>query len=150
MYKSTKVIDGFSTCFRQHGATDSHCSYLHGYALKFKITFYTHVLDSNNWVMDFGFTKEQYMPNITWKQWFSYMFDHTTIIAQNDPKKELFEKMQQEDLIQLRVVDKVGCEAFAKLVADTLNNWLKHTERGVFIESVECIENEKNSAIFIY
>ena len=39
IYKSTKIIDGFSTCFRQWKATHSHCQYLHGYSISFKLIF---------------------------------------------------------------------------------------------------------------
>ena len=38
-FTSTKLFDGYSTCFRQWKATDTHCSYLHGYALSFRVWF---------------------------------------------------------------------------------------------------------------
>ena len=36
---SIKLFDGYSTAFRQWRATHSHCKYIHGYALKFKVWF---------------------------------------------------------------------------------------------------------------
>ena len=55
-YRSTKIYDGFSTCFRQWKAVDTHCQYLHGYSISLKIT-YEGDLDGRNWVVDFGRAK---------------------------------------------------------------------------------------------
>ena len=32
-FKSTKLFDGYSTCFRQWKAEGTHCKFLHGYAM---------------------------------------------------------------------------------------------------------------------
>jgi len=149
-YQSTKVIDGLSTCFRQWRAK-SHCSKLHGYALNFKITFETDSLDSNNWVVDFGFLKSGLVHNkYTFKEWFAYMFDHTTIIADDDPEREVFTALNESKIIDLRFSEKVGCEAFANLVYNYINNNLDEISQNpqLKVKSVECIENEKNSAIY--
>lgn len=152
MYQSTKVIDGFSTCFRQWRA-ESHCNQLHGYALKFKLIFEADTLDSRNWVQDFGFTKQEiefssgYRPG-TVKDWFNYMFDHTTLVSNDDPKLSWFQDMNNELIIDLRILPHVGCEAFAKYVFDFIETNLKLYKGRVRLKSVECIENEKNSAIF--
>lgn len=150
MYQSTKVVDGFSTCFRQWKA-NSHCNQLHGYALKFKLTFQSETLDNNNWVMDFGFLKSPlfFSTNLrkTFKDWFSSRFDHTTIIASDDPHLKMFKEMNEKGLIDLIVLDDVGCEAFSKYVFDVLKTMLR--DKGELLYSVECIENDKNSAIYI-
>ena len=39
MFISTKVFDGFSCCFRQWKATTTHCQFLHGYGVSFKVWF---------------------------------------------------------------------------------------------------------------
>ena len=57
MYTSTKITESFSTCFRQF-KSESHCKFLHGYALKFKL-FLNAKHWIKNWVQDFGFLKEQ-------------------------------------------------------------------------------------------
>ena len=67
-YESQKRFAGYSTCFRQWRA-DSHCKFLHGYALEFKITF-AGELDQRNWVMDFGGLKD-------FKLFLEKTFDHT-------------------------------------------------------------------------
>ncbi|AGF91621.1 queuosine biosynthesis QueD, PTPS-I [Cellulophaga phage phi47:1] len=154
LYQSTKVIDGFSACFRQFRA-ESHCRLLHGYSLKFKVTFESSTLDANNWVMDFGFLKTK-VPNMidetgswTIRDWFSYMFDHTTIVAIDDPSRQALQELDREAL-DLRILERVGCEYFAEFVWHFLNNKLGYISKNndAKILCVECIENEKNSAIY--
>ena len=43
------------------------------------------------------------------------MFDHTTIIAGNDPELNSFMELSEKGLIQLRVINHVGCEKFARM-----------------------------------
>ena len=52
-YISTKLFDGYSTCFRQWKADGTHCRFLHGYAVSFRVWFEGE-LDERNWVWDFG------------------------------------------------------------------------------------------------
>ncbi len=158
MYKSTKIIDGFSTCFRQWKAKDSHCKYLHGYALSFKVVFEAETLDERNWVMDFGFMKKVEIKahamsinhrTTTVKDWFDYWFDHTTIISTDDPKRDLFAELDKKQLIQLRIIPTSGCEKFAGFVFEFLRQVMYEQTKGrVKIKSVECIETPKNSAIY--
>lgn len=142
MYEVTKIFSGLTCCFRQW-RSDSHCKYLHGYALKFKITFGCHQLNEKNWVVDFGS-----LQNI--KNYISDLYDHTTIVSNDDPLCDYFLEMKRQGAIQLIFMDKkIGCEAFAERVADFCNHYIKHkTSLRAFVVSVECIENETNSAIF--
>ena len=92
-FQSTKIFDGFSTVFRQWKANETHCQFLHGYAISFKITFEGN-LDEKNWVWDFGGMKraKNKIDGFTPKAWMDYMFDHTTLIAEDDPFLEGFKK----------------------------------------------------------
>ena len=38
-FESQKVFDGYSACFRQWKAEGTHCKFLHGYAVSFKLGF---------------------------------------------------------------------------------------------------------------
>ena len=38
-FQSSKVFDGFSTVFRQWKAETTHCRFLHGYGISFKVYF---------------------------------------------------------------------------------------------------------------
>jgi len=145
VFRSTKTYDhneGLSCCFRQWRATHSHCRLLHGYALAFKFVFATHHLDQNNWCFDFGAMKPV-------RAWLHEMFDHTTIIAEDDPQRELFERMQEADLVRLHILPAAGCEATARFVFDYVQNFVNEQTHGrVWLESVEIREHGGNSAIY--
>jgi 6-pyruvoyltetrahydropterin/6-carboxytetrahydropterin synthase len=143
-YLSTKVFSGYSTCFRQWRANHSHCQYLHGYSLKFKVWFEAKELDDKNWVQDFGSFKNNGINNIL-----KDIFDHTTVVAQDDPCLQDFKNMAEKGLIQLRVIENVGCERFAELVFHKINEVvLKESNNRVSVSKVECFEHERNSAIY--
>ena len=150
-YQSTKVVDGFSTVFRQWRATGTHCKFLHGYTLSFKIVFEGE-LDKRNWVADFGLFKraKTQIDGKSPKEWFDFMFDHTTIIAEDDPHLPVFLEMENKGLIQLRILPAVGAEKFAEYVFKKVGEFISvETEGRVRVVSVEAREHEKNSAIYI-
>lgn len=155
VFQSKKRVEGFSACFRQWKAEDTHCKFLHGYGIYFDLVFEGE-LDYRNWVMDFGFVKRSKnsvkldgVAEMTVDQWFKYMFDHTTVVAKNDPELDALKELHDIGVIQLRVLDNVGCEMFAKYVHGILSEFLFHeTENRVRLMSVECFEHERNSAIY--
>jgi 6-pyruvoyltetrahydropterin/6-carboxytetrahydropterin synthase len=132
-YLSTKTYGtdrGLSCCFRQWRATHSHCSTLHGYSLGIRLVFECDTLDDKNWCMDFGGLKK-------FKVWADHMFDHTLVVAHDDPMLEFFKHMneivdveskdhlssipyERGALCDLRIVQGVGCEMFAKLCFDQM------------------------------
>ena len=143
-YRSTKKFDGYSTAFRQWRAKHSHCHYIHGYAMEFLVTF-EGSLDELNWVCDFGCFKRNGI-----KDHMKYMFDHTTIVAKDDPELDSFKQLSEKGLIQLRILDHVGCEKFAKYVYDYINSKIfTETEGRVRVVKVESFEGgTNNSAIY--
>jgi hypothetical protein len=52
-FQSSKVFDGFSTVFRQWKAKETHCRFIHGYGISFKV-YFEGELDERNWVWDLG------------------------------------------------------------------------------------------------
>jgi 6-pyruvoyltetrahydropterin/6-carboxytetrahydropterin synthase len=46
------------------------------------------------------------------------MFDHTYLVAEDDPELETFKELEQKNLCDLRIVPAVGCERFAEMVFD--------------------------------
>ena len=143
-YRSTKLFEGYSTAFRQWRAKHSHCQYIHGYALKFKVTF-EGSLDELNWVCDFGCFKRNGI-----KEHMNFMFDHTTVVAKDDPELKMFEDLANKGLIQLRVLDHVGCEKFAQYVYDYINEkYQKKLTEELESKKVESFEGgTNNSAIY--
>lgn len=149
-FQSTKVFDGFSTCFRQWKATTTHCQYLHGYGVSFKLWF-EGALDHRNWVWDFGGMKRANgkIDGMSPKAWFDYMFDHTVVVSDDDPALDTFRQMDKDGYIQLRVVPATGAEQFAKFIYDKVAPFIDvETEGRVKIAKVEFREHGKNSAIY--
>jgi|TARA_R110000868_G_scaffold262389_6_gene520774 6-pyruvoyltetrahydropterin/6-carboxytetrahydropterin synthase len=166
-FYSTKTYGtdrGLSCCFRQWRATHSHCSTLHGYSIGIKLVFESETLDDKNWAMDFGGLKE-------FKSWADYMFDHTLIIAKDDPMLSFFKQMndvvnmgskdpsssipyERGAICDLRIVEGVGCEMFAKLCYDKMSELIISGEMrytinpNVRIKSAEVFEHAGNSAIY--
>jgi 6-pyruvoyltetrahydropterin/6-carboxytetrahydropterin synthase len=149
-FQSTKVFDGYSTVFRQWRAEGTHCSFLHGYGISFKIIFEGE-LDERNWVWDFGGMKRAKgtIDGMAPKEWMDFMFDHTYIIALDDPFLPKALEMNSERIVQLRIVPATGAEQFAKYIYDKVSEFiLEETNNRVRVVSVEFKEHAKNSAIY--
>ena len=149
-FTSTKVFDGFSTVFRQWKAEDTHCRFLHGYGISFKLWFEGD-LDERNWVWDFGGMKRAKgtIDGMSPKAWMDYMFDHTFLVAEDDPYVESFMKMDEMGVAQVRVIPATGAERFAQFIFEKLDPFIKEeTEGRVKITKVEFREHGKNSAIY--
>ena len=145
LYRSTKTydhIEGLSCTFRQWRAEHSHCRLLHGYALAFKFVFATRDLDDRHWCFDFGGLKPV-------RQWLHEMFDHTLLVAADDPERERLEELGRLGLADVRVVPAVGCEATARFVHDKVAGIVRDaTAARVWLESVEVREHGGNSALY--
>jgi 6-pyruvoyltetrahydropterin/6-carboxytetrahydropterin synthase len=149
-FQSTKLFDGFSCVFRQWKAEGTHCKFLHGYGVSFKVWFEGE-LDERNWVWDFGGMKRAKgtIDSMNPKAWMDYMFDHTTIVAEDDPYLENFIKMGKDGIIQLRIIPATGAEQFAKYIYKKLNTFIQEETQGrVKITKVEFMEHSKNTAIY--
>jgi 6-pyruvoyltetrahydropterin/6-carboxytetrahydropterin synthase len=163
---------GLSCTFRQWRADHSHCSTLHGYSLGVEFTFESETLDSRQWCFDFGGMKPI-------KAWLDFMFDHTTVIAQDDPALEMFKNLAlystieehngkqsspqdweapfaEGRVIDLRIVDGVGCELFAKMIFEKTEELINGMKSGkntrydinpdVRLTSVKVYEHGANAA----
>ena len=149
-FQSTKLFDGFSTVFRQWKAEGTHCRFLHGYGVSFRVWFEGE-LDERNWVWDFGGMKraKNTIDGKNPKEWMDYMFDHTTIVATDDPGIGGFRTMNELGIIQLREIEAVGAEQFAKYIFEKLNTFIQEeTNSRVSVVRVEFMEHSKNTAIY--
>jgi 6-pyruvoyltetrahydropterin/6-carboxytetrahydropterin synthase len=160
-YQSTKTFGhelGLSACFRQHAATHSHCSLLHGYALSFKFVFEADTLDDRNWVQDFGGLREL-------KRQLQATFDHKLVVAEDDPNLDAICSLNGT-IADVLLLPAVGCEAFAKLAYDMAVQVIQNANNREFVAkrakglvwaesnrvrvvSCECAEHGANSAIYI-
>jgi 6-pyruvoyltetrahydropterin/6-carboxytetrahydropterin synthase len=134
--------EGLSCCFRQWRADHSHCSQLHGYALGVEVTFEADTLDHRNWVMDFGGLK-------AFKAWLHETFDHTTVIASDDPLLSHFRELHELNAIKLVVFKDVGCEKFAFEICQWLSEFLDEQKIDhAWVRSVRVFEHDGNSATY--
>lgn len=134
---------GLSACYRQWRA-ESHCRLLHGYALSVKFEFEATELDVRNWVVDFGSLKSL-------KGMLEDTFDHTLLVAEDDPMRQRLCELASLGLARAVVVPATGCEAFAKLIYECAEIWL--ADNGYAprcrVRSVEVREHGANSAIYV-
>jgi 6-pyruvoyltetrahydropterin/6-carboxytetrahydropterin synthase len=150
-FQSSKVFDGFSTVFRQWKANTTHCRFLHGYGVSFKV-YFEGDLDHRNWVWDFGGMKraKTQIDGMSPKAWMDYMFDHTLVCAEDDPALPEWERLDKEGIIQLRVVEATGAEKFAEYIFNKINNFvLEETEGRVKVTKVKFAEHGKNAAYYV-
>lgn len=106
--------------------------------------------------MDFGGLKK-------FKQWAEYMFDHTTVVAEDDPHLQTFLDLAKinggyndKGIIDLRVVPAVGCEKFAEMAYNKMAEIIDEMRStpdvivngAVRVKSVEVFEHGSNSAIY--
>jgi 6-pyruvoyltetrahydropterin/6-carboxytetrahydropterin synthase len=132
---------GLSCCFRQWRATHSHCSKLHGYALKVEL-IWEGELDERNWVMDFGGLKKV-------KQFLEATFDHKTLIARDDPQRMYFERLAELEIIDLVMLSAVGAEKFAEYIFRVVDDMFERSPsqpHWPLLQSVQVWEHEGNSA----
>lgn len=116
MYKyiSTKTYTEIGPVAYRQWRAESHCRLLHGYALSFKFEFGTNELDVRNWVVDYGSLRPL-------RDMLEEWFDHTLLVAEDDPQKDLFLKLQEEGVARVQLVEHTGCEALAKFLYEFIN-----------------------------
>jgi 6-pyruvoyltetrahydropterin/6-carboxytetrahydropterin synthase len=83
------------------------------------------------------------------KEWMDFMFDHTMIIAEDDPEIEAFKQMNAAGVAQVRVIPATGAEKFSEYIYNKLNEFVK-TETGnrVRVTKVKFMEHGKNAAYY--
>ena len=144
-FLSTKTFGhdlGISCAFRQWEA-ESHCRFIHGYALAFEFCFAAEELDVRNWVVDFGGLKGL-------KAILEDTFDHKLVVAEDDPQLNYFKQGEELGVLDLVIVPAGGCEKFAQMVYEVTEQWL--LDAGFAprcrLVSVQVKEHGANSAIY--
>ena len=113
-YFSTKTYNQIGpVCYRQWRA-DSHCNLIHGYALSFHFEFEAETLDARNWVTDFGGLRPL-------KDKLEEWFDHTLLVAQDDPHRDALINLGKLGLAKITEVERTGCEGIADFLYEYIN-----------------------------
>jgi 6-pyruvoyltetrahydropterin/6-carboxytetrahydropterin synthase len=136
--------------FRQWKAETTHCRFVHGYGISFKV-YFEGDLDERNWVWDFGGMKraKTQIDGMSPKAWMDYMFDHTLIVAEDDPFKNAFIEMGEAGAAQVRIIPATGAEKFAEYIYTKLNSFVQEeTEGRVRVTKVKFMEHGKNAAYY--
>jgi 6-pyruvoyltetrahydropterin/6-carboxytetrahydropterin synthase len=142
-YISTKTYNQIGPVAYRQWRADSHCNLLHGYALSFHLEFECDTLDARNWCMDFGGLKPL-------KGLLEDWFDHTLLVAQDDPMREHLLNLGKLKLAKITEVEKTGCEGIADFLYEYINTiFLKdYGEKDrVWCSKVEVRETDANMAM---
>ena len=146
-YRSTKTYNNLGPVAYRQWKADSHCSFLHGYALSFHFEFEADTLDARNWVIDFGSLKPL-------KNFLEDQFDHTLLVSLDDPMRDELLKLDELGLAQVREFEKVGCEGLASAIYEYVNTILlpsfgADVSERVWCTKVEVRETPSNMAMVV-
>lgn len=140
---STKEYKEIGPVAYRQWRADSHCNQLHGYALSFYFEFEADELDARNWVCDYGSLRPL-------KDLLEDWFDHTLLVAQDDPDREQLLELGAKGLAKITEVEATGCEALADFLYRYINTFfLKDYGYGdrVWCSKVQVRETGANMAM---
>lgn len=143
-YTSTKEYHVAFPCAYRQWRADSHCNLIHGYAMSFHFEFEADTLDARNWVTDFGGLREL-------KDKLEEWFDHTLLVAQDDPQREHLLNLGKLGLAKITEVERTGCEGLADFLYEYINtiylpNCGAEEAKRVWCCRVEVRETDSNMA----
>ena len=122
-----------------------HCALIHGHNLVFDITFRAETLDECGFIVDYG-------KMATLKQILESKFDHTLLLAHDDPEMPTFLALREKGVATIIVLQDISAEGTALAVSGYVNMWIASEEdlcdRGVEVVKVVCWEDSKNSATY--
>ena len=83
------------------------------------------------------------------KEWMDFMFDHTLIVAEDDPYAKAFAQMHDAGVAQVRFIPATGAEKFAEYIFNKLNEFVfPETDGRVRVTKVKFMEHGKNAAYY--
>ena len=144
-YISTKTYKHLGPVAYRQWRADSHCNLIHGYALSFHFEFEADTLDARNWVMDFGGLRPL-------KQHLEDWFDHTLLVADDDPQRDELIALGKSGLAKITEVEKTGCEVLATWLYEYINtiflpDYVKAEAERIWCCKVEVRETDSNMAM---
>ncbi|NJO65657.1 MAG: 6-pyruvoyl tetrahydrobiopterin synthase [Richelia sp. RM2_1_2] len=144
-YISTKSYRQLGPVAYRQWRADSHCNLIHGYALSFHFEFESDTLDVRNWVMDFGGLRPL-------KDLLEDWFDHTLLLAQDDPNYDDIKRLGELGLAKITEVEKTGCEGIADFLYEYVNTiflpqYGAEEARRIWCCKVEVRETDSNMAM---
>ena len=107
--------------------------------------FGTDHLDVRNWVVDYGGLGEL-------KSFLDEQFDHTLLVAEDEPEMDLYKQLQERGIARLTVLPKLGCEGMSSMLYKYINGvfipdmWGPGEAERLWCYRVEVRETENNMA----
>jgi 6-pyruvoyltetrahydropterin/6-carboxytetrahydropterin synthase len=146
-YISTKEYKQIGPVAYRQWRADSHCRFVHGYALSFKFEFECDDLDARNWAMDYGGLRPL-------KDKLEEWFDHTLLVALDDPHREALLELGRLKIAKITEVEKTGCEGLADFLYEYVNtiflpSYGKSEAERLWCCKVEVRETDSNMAMRI-
>ena len=144
-YRSTKTYSNLGPVAYRQWRADSHCAKIHGYSLSFHFEFECETLDVRNWTIDFGGLRPL-------KDLLEDWFDHTLLVAADDPNRADLLKLGELGLAKITEVEKTGCEGIAEFLYEYINTiFLKNIGEAdrVWCVKVEVRETPSNMAMVV-
>ena len=140
-FTSTKTYRNLPCAHRQW-RHEGHCAFVHGYSREFVFSFASNELDERGWVVNFGGLGEL-------KEFLEHWFDHTLIIAEDDPLINEFKNLESKGACDLRIMKSSSIEFSAEFVYKFTNQLIERiTKNRAWCYQVEVRENDKNSSIY--
>ncbi len=129
-------------CAHRQWKHEGHCANIHGYSRQYTFHFEAKEMDEHGWVVGFGDLKKL-------EKYLLEMYDHTMIIAEDDPELGTFQELHEKGLCDLRIVPEASLESSAKSALNKANEILAEMTNGrANCFKVEARENDKNSATY--
>ncbi len=133
-----KLFDDLPCCHRTW-ANHGKRFFLHGYERTFEVEFAcAETAPGTGLVVESSHLKEI-------RAALRYQFDHTTLIATDDPQRDLFELLAEQGVIDLRIMDNTGMEGSAAWVFDTAERIVGLATGGrVWVSRIKARESRNN------
>jgi 6-pyruvoyltetrahydropterin/6-carboxytetrahydropterin synthase len=138
-FRLRKRFADLPCCHRSWSRQGAKRSFLHGYERQFEIEFACAETDPVAGTVIDAHCLMQVSAAL------ARQFDHTTLIASDDPQRELFELLAEQDALNLRIMHCTGMEASAAWVFDTVERIVgQATAERVWVSRIEASENRNN------
>jgi 6-pyruvoyl tetrahydropterin synthase len=137
-FHARRLFDELPCCHRSW-ANRGKRFFLHGYERAFEVEFACAETEpGTDLVVDGGTIGE-----IRWA--LRYQFDHTTLIARDDPQRDLFELLAERGVVDLRIMENTGMEGSAAWVFGTAERIVALATGGrVWVSRIEARESRNN------
>ena len=147
IYEVKKKFEPISVAHR-NWKHKGHCRFIHGYAREVEVIIRAKTLDKYGHVYDFGYFKE-------FRLWLKHQWDHSTLIASDDPYLKDLKKLDENEVIKLQIMDVSqghfpNMEGCCRFLSDTLLPYISlRTDKRAWLHKINIYEHELNRGSLI-